>query len=78
MIAKGPNVMTGGSKMDYKATVANLRTATDSVKEKLPPLLDQLRGVFAKADGAMTNASATTTVRTVAAIVALPSPTRMV
>jgi ABC-type transporter Mla subunit MlaD len=46
----------GESKTDLRTTIANLKDATGTVKEKLPPILEKLDGALTKANTGLENA----------------------
>jgi len=50
--------ITGEGKGDIKGTLANLHTATGTVKEKLPPIMDKMDATLAKVQGAVDHATA--------------------
>jgi ABC-type transporter Mla subunit MlaD len=46
----------GDSKLDLKTTIANLKDATGTVKQKLPAIMDKLDATLAKANTSLDNA----------------------
>lgn len=52
------NDLLGDTKPDIRGTLKNLNSATGTIKEKLPGLLEQVTGVIKKVDTSMTTAQA--------------------